>query len=84
MQGRNVARHSHKCVRVQLTSLSLAGLRLGYVITEVNGRKIRSTDDLAAMLAQKGPGIKVNISYLFWSNLGWMPKETVVILGSGD
>ena len=62
----------------------LAGLRLGYVITEVNGRKIRSTDDLAAMLAQKGPGIKVNISYLFWSNLGWMPKETVVILGSGD
>jgi membrane-associated protease RseP (regulator of RpoE activity) len=62
----------------------LAGFRPGYVITEVNGRKIHSTDDLASVLAQKGPGIKVNISYLFWSNLGWMPKETVVILGSGD
>ncbi len=68
----------------QGSAAELAGLRAAYVITEVNGRKIHSTDDLAAMLAQKGPGTKVNISYLFWSNLGWMPKETVVILGSGD
>jgi hypothetical protein len=68
----------------QGSAAEISGLRGGYVITEVNGRKIRSTDDLASMLAQKGPGTKVNISYLFWSNLGWMPKETVVILGSGD
>lgn len=68
----------------QNSAAELAGLRAGYIITEVNARKIRSTEDLAAILAQRGPGSKVNISYLFWSNLGWMPKETVVILGSGD
>jgi len=50
------------------------------VITDINGRRIGSTDDLVAVLAQNGPGSKVILGYCYKSNLGWMPKETLIIL----
>ena len=68
----------------QNSAAELAGLRAGFVITELDARRIGSTEDLAAILARRGPGSRVTIDYLFRSNLGWMPKQTVVILGSGD
>jgi len=66
------------------SSAELAGLRGGFVITELDARRIASTDDLAAALAQRGPGTRVHVTYLIRTNLGWMPKETTVILGRGD
>ncbi len=57
-----------------------AGLRIGYVITVVGGRPIRSTRDLAAVLAQNGPGSRIIVGYLFKTNLGWMPSQTAVVL----
>ncbi len=58
----------------------VSGLHTGDVITDVNGRKIRSTQDLASVLVQNGPGSRISVGYMFKSNLGWMPKETVVVL----
>jgi S1-C subfamily serine protease len=58
----------------------IAGLHIHEVITDVNGRRIRSTQDLAAVLAQNEPGSKIVLGYIFKSNLGWMPKETMIIL----
>lgn len=66
------------------SAADIGGLRVGYVITDVNGRKIRSTRDLALFLSQNGPGSKVTVGYIFKSNLGWMPKETVVVLTNGN
>ena len=57
-----------------------AGLHPGYVITDLNGKNIRSTEELAAALAQNGPGSEVVIGYIFKSNLGWMPGSTSVVL----
>jgi membrane-associated protease RseP (regulator of RpoE activity) len=63
------------------SSSQLAGLRKGYVITDVNGVHVRSAQELGSLLAQMDPGTRVSIGYLFKSNLGWMPQETVAILG---
>ncbi len=62
------------------SSAQLAGLRKGHVITNVDGAKISSTQDLANALSRLEPGSRVTIGYQFKSNLGWMPKETVVVL----
>jgi predicted metalloprotease with PDZ domain len=62
------------------SSAQLAGLRRGYVITQVNGVKVRSTQELDNVLARLQPGSRVSIGYFFRSNLGWMPTEAVVIL----
>jgi hypothetical protein len=59
-----------------------AGLRVGYVITVAGGRHIRSTNDLAGVLAQNGPGSWITVGYQFKSNLGWMPNQVVVVLAS--
>jgi hypothetical protein len=56
------------------------GLRIGQVITVIGGRHIRSTEDLASVLSENGPGTRTTVSYLFKSNLGWMPSQTIVIL----
>jgi hypothetical protein len=61
-------------------SAQIAGLHKGNVITDVNGGHVRSTLELSHVLAQMGPGTRVSIGYLYQSNLGWMPKETVAIL----
>ena len=66
------------------SSAASAGLRMGNVITEMDGAPIHTTDDLAAALTQRGPGSRVNVTYLFRTNLGWMAKQTSLILARGD
>jgi PDZ domain len=66
------------------SSAASAGLRMGYVITELDGAPIHTTDDLAGALAQRGPGSRVNVTYLFRTNLGWMAKQTSLILARSD
>ena len=66
------------------SSAASAGLRMGNVITELDGAPIHSTEDLAVALGQRGPGSRVNVTYLFRTNLGWMAKQTSLILARGD
>jgi S1-C subfamily serine protease len=66
------------------SAAALAGLHAGFVITEIDGEQIGSTEDLAAALAPRGPGTRVYVTYLVRTNLGWMAKQTTVILGRGD
>jgi C-terminal processing protease CtpA/Prc len=66
------------------SSAASAGLRMGNVITEMDGAPIHTTDDLAAALTQRGPGSRANVTYLFRTNLGWMAKQTSLILARGD
>lgn len=60
----------------------VAGLRPANIITEVDGRKITSIQELAAALEQRGPGSRIHVIYLYWTNLGWMAKEIEVILSA--
>jgi S1-C subfamily serine protease len=69
---------------VQGSSAELAGLRPGYVITDVNGLRVRSTQELTRILAQMEAGRRVRIGYLYRSSEGWMPREAVAILASGN
>ena len=62
------------------SSAQLAGLRKGNVITNVNGVHVRTNQQLTNILTQLEPGTQVSIAYLYRSNLGWMPKETIAIL----
>lgn len=57
-----------------------ARLHPGYVITDVNGRRIRSTKELAQVLADNEPGSQVSIGYTFKSTLGWMSSTTSAVL----
>jgi hypothetical protein len=66
------------------SSAAAAGLHIGHVITELDGSQIHTTDELAAALAQRGPGTRVNITYLFHTNLGWMAKQTTAILARSE
>jgi S1-C subfamily serine protease len=63
------------------SSANVARLQKGEIITNVNGNRIASTDDLASLLSQMEPGTRVTIGYLYKSNLGWMPVSAVAILG---
>lgn len=63
---------------------SLAGLHPHNVITDVNGKPVRSTKDLANLFANVNPGSRVVVGYAVKTNLGWMPKETIVILPKSE
>ncbi len=62
------------------SSAEIAGLHEGDVITDLNGKKVRSTQDLLNTLAQMKPGSRVTIGYITKTQLRWMPKETAVTL----
>lgn len=66
------------------SSAQLAGLRKGNVITDVNGMRVRSVQELNHVLAQLEPGTRISIAYLYRSNLGWMPQQTFAILGKSE
>lgn len=82
--GANWQQDGSKGVRiagvVQGSPAEVAGLRPGYVITYLNGVRVHSTQELTNILAQVDTGSKVRIGFLYKSNLGWMPQETVAIL----
>jgi hypothetical protein len=86
--GENWSQDSFGGVRIvqvaENSAAELAGLRIGYVITEIDGKRILSTNDLAAELAKRGPGTRLHIVYLVHTNLGWMPQKASAILAVGE
>lgn len=86
--GENWSQDSFGGVRIvgvaENSAAQLAGLRVGYVITEIDGKRILSTNDLAAELAKRGPGTRLHIVYLVHTNLGWMPQKVSAILAVGE
>ncbi len=65
-------------------SAQIAGLHRGDVISDVGGKQVRSTAELADVPGQIEPGSKVVIGYLTKTFLGWMPKETTAILAKAE
>ena len=66
------------------SSAGLAGLHVGDVITDVNGKHVGSIQELSDLLAQLDAGTKVSVGYIIKTQLGWMPKDAVVILAKKD
>lgn len=62
------------------SAADVAGLHAGDVIRTINGKGVGSTEELAATVAQIEAGSTVSIVYLIKTQLGWMPKETVIAL----
>jgi membrane-associated protease RseP (regulator of RpoE activity) len=60
----------------------MVGLHPHDVITDINGQRIQTTEDLAAVLSQYHGGGEITLGYVFKSNLGWMPKTVVITLGN--
>jgi membrane-associated protease RseP (regulator of RpoE activity) len=60
-----------------------AGLQVGHIISSVDGSPIKCVRDLTDTLANKGPGTAVRVSWLFRSNLGWMPTPDTSLLLTG-
>ena len=86
--GENWSQDSFGGVRIvevaENSAAELAGLRVGYVITEIDGKRIVTTNDLAAELAKRSPGTRVHIVYLVHTNLGWMPQKASAILAVSE
>ena len=60
-----------------------ANLRLGYLITAVNRKPTHNVREVSEAIAALPPGsATVTLGYLFPSYLGFMPKETQVMLGA--
>ncbi len=60
-----------------------AGLKVGDVISSVDGERITSVRDLANALANRATGSSIRLSWLFRSNLGWMPTPDSVLILAG-
>jgi len=58
-----------------------AGLHAGYVITSIDGKRMRTTNDLVRELGNRAPDAKVRLGYMFRSAISWMGNERVVALG---
>jgi hypothetical protein len=59
-----------------------AYLHVGDVINFFNGRPVKTSPQLAAELSKRGNGSQVRLGYLYRSiSIGYVQKETVVILG---
>jgi S1-C subfamily serine protease len=65
---------------IEGSTADLAGLRKGDVITDINGVRVGSSQQLSSVLSAIEPGTKISISYLYKSNIGWMPKSALAIL----
>jgi hypothetical protein len=58
-----------------------AGLRVGYLITAVNGASTKNVREVSEALAILPPGTAtVTVGYAFPSQLGYMPKEAHILL----
>ncbi|GAB2474683.1 S1C family serine protease [Jatrophihabitans fulvus] len=57
-----------------------AGIRVGSVITEVDGRPVRSADGLRAVLTRKDPGTRASVT---WTDPGGRSRTATVTLGVG-
>jgi S1-C subfamily serine protease len=50
------------------------------IITDIDGQRVQTTQDLASVLSQHQAGTRITLGYVFKSNLGWMPKTVSIIL----
>jgi membrane-associated protease RseP (regulator of RpoE activity) len=66
------------------SAADLAGLHVGDVVKSVDGKRVRSAADLAAVLANRHPGSQVRLNYMFHTNLGWMPGAEKVLTLDGE
>jgi S1-C subfamily serine protease len=55
------------------------GLKLGNIIAEIDGKKVMSVRDLAALLESRTPGPTLRLSWLFPSYLGWMSTPEKIL-----
>lgn len=55
-------------------------LKVGDVITAVNGHSVRTAADLSVAMANRTPGSSIKLRYLYRSALGDFQKETTVLL----
>jgi hypothetical protein len=61
---------------------ALAILHVGDLIKSVDGKPVRTPMELAAELANRPQGSQVRLGYLYHTSaVGFIPKETIVILG---
>jgi len=68
-------------VEVMPSSLAeLAYLHVGDVITSIDGKKVNTPMELAVELKDRAAGSQVHLGYMLHSQLGYFPKETVLIL----
>ena len=63
------------------SSASAAGLRRGYVISSIDGKRIKSINDLLLVFKNHAPDGRVKIGYLVRTNLGWMGNALVATIG---
>ena len=67
------------------SSAELAGLHKGDVITTVNGKEVRSTQELDSILSEMGRPVRsISIGYLLKTQIAWIPRETVVVIATTD
>jgi membrane-associated protease RseP (regulator of RpoE activity) len=59
---------------------SAAGLRPGYVISSMDGKRIKSINDLLLEFKNRAPNPKVKVGYMVRTNLGWMGNSVVAAL----
>jgi PDZ domain len=58
-----------------------AGLKVGYVLGLVDDTRVTNVREFYDAFGNRAPGSTVRLSWLFKSNLGWMPTaETTVVL----
>jgi len=61
-----------------------AGLRIGYLITSINNVAMHNALEISQAVAALPVDLAaVNIGYAFPSSLGYMPRETMVLLAKG-
>ena len=61
------------------SSASIAGLHVGDVIVSVGGKRVRTVADLSTLLNNRPSRLSVRVSYMFHTNLGWMPGPEKVL-----
>jgi hypothetical protein len=65
---------------IPASSAELAGLHKRNVITDINGSRIQSMNDMTMLVNGLPPGSRISIGYLYKSNIGWMPQSAVAVL----
>jgi hypothetical protein len=61
-----------------------AGLRIGYVITEIDGKRVKTITDLLDELKSRPANSTVRVGYTFHTNLGWMGNAVIATLAPTD
>lgn len=56
-----------------------AGMKTGYVVTQVNGAPIVSRDEFEAAVAQSTPGTKLSISYRVGMSGAWQATRVITV-----